>query len=428
MQQVQALYLLHAASPDSCQPLLVAIAAEEAAPAAVRVLAFRLLADNNGKQLRSLTAWQFVQQSNGAELKGAPTLAELKQQFAGSGLEGPQACWAAEADAAAMPTLPSAQLVAVGLLQSLEGRSDLDADTRQRIAILRTALQLWFGAQQVKRIWLWRQVEGQQQELEQQDEGQQQGQQDHQGYQELASHPLSLPASPQLMVGPAAEPSKPVSPTQQQQQQQRAEASRASSMIMHEPNEDCASMLLLQEALCQPLVPAEQQQLLLTLLAAGAASPLLQALWCTSRDAFAGLVQHNPLVAAETVATAVRLGQLHAAERFLAAVAEAPLGPQSMECMSVVAATGLAPDDALRAFAARCIGAADACAEPGRQGRLVKLLCAFVGLLLRHAPSAVLGMQEELAAFCIQHSRHVPAAELYRRLMALAGADSGVSD
>ena len=57
--------------------------------------------------------------------------------------------------------------------------------------------------------------------------------------------------------------------------------------------------------------------------------------------------------------------------------------------------------------------------DPGRQGRLVKLLCAFVGLLLRRNPAAVLGMHEELAAFCIQFSRHVQAAELYRQLMLL---------
>jgi hypothetical protein len=128
-----------------------------------------------------------------------------------------------------------------------------------------------------------------------------------------------------------------------------------------------------------------------------------------------GLVEHNSSVAAELLLV---LTARHpaAAAVYAAAVAESPMSAQSVECISTVIARAELPDWVLTTFLSNCMQDTNACQDAGRQSRQVKLLCACVGLALQRQPASLAEALPELQAFCIQQSRHKPAADLYKQL------------
>lgn len=112
-----------------------------------------------------------------------------------------------------------------------------------------------------------------------------------------------------------------------------------------------------------------------------------------------------------------------AAAVYCAAVAQLPMSAQSVECLSaVVAGGGELPGWVLATFVATCMQDTAACMDAGRQSRHVKLLCACVALVLQRQPMALAESLPELLSFCIQQSRHKPAADLYRQLRDLEAA------
>ncbi|KAI7844730.1 hypothetical protein COHA_001817, partial [Chlorella ohadii] len=114
-----------------------------------------------------------------------------------------------------------------------------------------------------------------------------------------------------------------------------------------------------------------------------------------------GLVEHNSSVAAELLlALTARLPA--AAAVYAAAVAEAPMSAQSVECISTVIGRGELPDWVLTTFLSNCMQDTNACQDAGRQSRQVKLLCACVGLALQHQPASLAEALPELQSFCIQ--------------------------
>eukprot|EP00887_Chlorella_sp_A99_P006640 scaffold3.g6640.t1 len=453
--QLQALYALHFASPAGTRALLVEVAGAEAAPLPARVLALQLLTgDGDAKRLSELTAREYLRQCDLEALLHAPALAELQMQYLGCAAGGHAGCFAAGAGGAPglAQLLPSSQVEALSRLEAWRSVGDLGADSSRQLEVLQAQLLLLLVVRQVEQQHMQARGGASAATAAAAQEGvgepappggrqgaRPEGRRQGQDTVALASHPLpSLPSSP------AALP-------------------RALGLTNGAAPASCAAqqrigaelLLALDHAQRQPLVPALQQQLLAALQqtaragagaggsggSSAAAAPadgteggldpreLLASLRRMGPSQFGSLVEHNPLLAAEAVATACRLrgeassdaaaawGELGAS--FLEACCQLPMSTQSVECMTLIVNRAPPPDEVLHTFAARCIASIDATQDPGRQGRLVKLLCAFLVHLLQRSPASVLGMQEELAAFCIQFSRAHCAAQLYQQLMLL---------
>ena len=136
-----------------------------------------------------------------------------------------------------------------------------------------------------------------------------------------------------------------------------------------------------------------------------------------------GIVEANPVVAVEVLALMM---PTPVAEGALRALAASPVTLHSLEVVNRLAmleAPARLPDDFVRAFASRCVGA---CGEAGDSGkarvleRLVRMVCVLLqGLLGSGSGRFDAAHLAEMEAFAAEHSRVREAADLYRTLCEL---------
>ncbi|KAH6586234.1 hypothetical protein BASA50_000698 [Batrachochytrium salamandrivorans] len=138
-------------------------------------------------------------------------------------------------------------------------------------------------------------------------------------------------------------------------------------------------------------------------------------------NAFAGLVENNPSVAAEFI------GGLSKSLKFpsyLDVLIDASTLMHSMEVVNWLAMRSnvVIPQEFLHRYLAKCMVACDPIRDKYMQARQVRLICGFVVSLVQGKVISIMDYQVDLQTFCLEYSHVKEAAELYRLVLQGTGA------
>ncbi|GAX83601.1 hypothetical protein CEUSTIGMA_g11026.t1 [Chlamydomonas eustigma] len=200
---------------------------------------------------------------------------------------------------------------------------------------------------------------------------------------------------------------------------------------------------LVARAVAGPLLPAQQQQVLMVL---EQQPRLATILLPASPDGgapssqFPSLVEHCPLIASALLLILLQQRQQlltlappspppqhrphqslleqvgGLAGELLTALARCEMSLHGMEVVNRLAASVELPSEFVHLYINNCIRSCEALQDKYVQSRLVRLVCVFLQSLIRYRVHAAADLLHELQAFCINFSRIREAAKLFRVL------------